>query len=110
MGVGLSSALVATGPGTYLVECFTPGIDRRAVESAGTRAAAAAAELRREGILIEYAGAYLVPGDEVVLHLFAAESADAVRDASVRARVEYERVLESIPVGIVGPLPARADS
>jgi hypothetical protein len=100
VGEALASAFVTTSPGLYVVECYTPGIDRSAVESAGKRAAAAAAELRRAGVRIEYAGAYLVPGDEVVFHLFCSESPDVVRDASVRARVEFERVLESIPVGI----------
>ena len=85
---------------TYVVECYCPAIDRRAVESSGHRAMAAAAELRKEGRAVDYVGALLVPGDEVVFHFFAAKSPGTVHDASVRAGVEFERVLESIPVGI----------
>jgi hypothetical protein len=85
---------------TYVVECYSPAIDRQAVESAGDRATAAAASLRSEGSPVEYAGALLVPGDEVVFHLFTARSADPVREASLRAGVEFERVVESIPIGI----------
>jgi hypothetical protein len=89
-----------TGTRTYVVECYSPAIDRRAVEASGRRATAAAAELRSEGRGIDYVGALLVPGDEVVFHLFAATSGQAVREASLRAGVEFERVVESIPVGI----------
>jgi hypothetical protein len=86
---------------TYVVECYSPAIDRGAVESTGQRAIAAAAELREEGRGVEYRGALLVPGDEVVFHLFTAGSLSAVREASLRAGVDFERVLESIPIGTV---------
>jgi hypothetical protein len=84
---------------TYLLECYKPGLVRADVESATDRALAASADLRREGRKVEYVGAILVPEDEVVFHVFAAESAAAVREASARASVEYERVVESVAVG-----------
>ena len=84
---------------TYLLECYKPGLERAEVESVIDRARAAAANLCEEGRKVEYVGAILVPEDEVVFHVFAAESADAVREASVRASVEYERLVESIAVG-----------
>jgi hypothetical protein len=84
---------------TYLVECYKPGLERMEVESATARALAVSAELREEGRKVDYVGAILVPGDEVVFHVFAAECAGAVREASVRASVEYERVVESVAVG-----------
>jgi hypothetical protein len=83
----------------YLVECYAPGIERAEVESAADRARKASAELREEGQKVEYVGAILVPGDEVVFHIFASECARTVREASARASVEYERVVESIAVG-----------
>jgi hypothetical protein len=55
--------------------------------------------LREEGLKVEYVGAILVPEGEVVFHVFAAESAAAVREVSARASVEYERVVESVAVG-----------
>jgi hypothetical protein len=84
---------------TYLLECYKPGLESADVESATDRALAASAELREEGRKVEYVGAILVPEDEVVFHVFAAESAAAVREASARASVEYERVVESVAVG-----------
>lgn len=83
---------------TFLVECYTPGIERPAVEAAGRRAAAAAASMRAEGRTIEYLRALFVPGDEAVFHVFAADDADAVREAGVRADLAFERVVESIAV------------
>jgi hypothetical protein len=81
---------------TYLVECYTPGIDAVQVESDAHRVLAASADLREEGREIEYVGAMLVPRDEVVFHVFASECERAVREASFRASVDYERVVESI--------------
>jgi hypothetical protein len=87
---------------TFVVECYSPAIDRQAVESTARRTRAAAAELKSRGRRIHYVGALLVPGDEVVFYLFAATSLGPVREASQRAGVEFERVLESIPIGIDG--------
>lgn len=81
---------------TYLVECFVPGSDRKAVEDAGLRVTEAAAGLRAEGHDVEYLRAILVPGDELVFHVLAASDADAVHEASRRAEVEFERVVESV--------------
>jgi hypothetical protein len=89
----------ATLSRTYLVECYKPGLERVEVESATDRALAVSAALREEGRRVEYVGAILVPEDEVVFHVFAAESAATVIEASVRASVACERVVESIAVG-----------
>lgn len=83
---------------TYLVECYSPGVERADVESAGERAVAVSAELRNEGCAVEYVGAILVPGDEVVFYVFASSCPGAVREASVRAAVPFERVVESVAV------------
>ena len=69
------------------------------MELATNRAHAASAELRNEGRKVEYVGAILVPADEVVFHVFAAECMATVREASTRASVEYERVVESVALG-----------
>jgi len=37
-----------------------------------------------------------VPGDEVVLHLFTSDSAAVVREASERAALPFERILETV--------------
>jgi hypothetical protein len=84
---------------TYLVECYEPGLEHAEAQLAADRALAASVELREEGRELEYIGAILVPGDEVVFHMFASEGERDVREASVRASLPYERVVESIAVG-----------
>ena len=86
------------GGRSYLVECFSPGVLREDVESAALRAGAVCRELSEGGCSIEYGGAILVPGDEVVLHLFTSDSENEVRDASERAALAYERILETVAV------------
>ena len=80
---------------TYVVECFMPGVRAADVTSAARRAAAVSAQLRAEGGSVTYAGAILVPDDEVVLHLFCSDCARTVERASERAALCFERVLES---------------
>jgi hypothetical protein len=84
---------------TYLVECYSPGIAREEVESAAARALDASEAMRGEGRCVEYVGALLVPADEVVFHVFASTSPGAVREASSRAAVRFDRVVESVAVG-----------
>jgi hypothetical protein len=84
---------------TYLVECYSPGIAREQVESAGERALEASAAMRSEGCPVKYIGALLVPADEVVFHVFASTSAAVVQEASSRAAVSFARVVESVAVG-----------
>jgi hypothetical protein len=83
---------------SFLVECYSPGIERDEVAAAGDRSEVAAEALRRTGREIEYVRALLVPLDEVVFHLFVAQDASLVREAVSRASVTYERIVESIVV------------
>jgi hypothetical protein len=83
----------------YLVECYSPGIARDDVEAAGERAIEVATSLRDEGCSVEYVGAILVPADEAVFHVFTSACVGAVREASVRAAVPFERVVESVAIG-----------
>jgi hypothetical protein len=87
---------------TWLVECYSPGIERDAVARAGERAREAALGLRRDGHVVDYLGALLVPDDEVVFHAFASESDALVGDVSRSAGLRYERVVESVTVSALG--------
>ena len=84
---------------TFLVECYAPDISRGDVDDAAERALAAAAEVRDEGCAVEYVGALFMPADEVVFHVFSSACAGAVREASSRAAVVFERIVESVAVG-----------
>ena len=75
---------------SFVAECFWPDLHRDAVSELAERIrATAAAGVRLTGTL-------LLPADEVVFFLFDGDSADAVREACVRASVPFERVLESV--------------
>jgi hypothetical protein len=90
------------GTRTYAVECYSTDVDRSGVERLAARAREVAAALRNRGDSVDYLGALLVPGDEVVFYLFESPSAKAVREASSEAGIVFERVLESIAIGFAG--------
>ena len=78
----------------FLVELYTPfasdlpEIDRRV--------RAAAEELASEGALLRYQLSLLVPEDEMCLLLYEAASAELALEASRRAGVVSERIVEAI--------------
>lgn len=96
---------------TYLVECFDGSLGTGAAAGASDRLRSACAELRAAGTAVEYLGALLVPQDELVLHLFVSPGTDGVLEASRRADLRVERIVESLASGPPpgGPLvvPAR---
>lgn len=85
-------------PRTYLVECYVPGIDKRTIEAAAERARAAALALRGEGVDVQYVNAILVPDDDVVFHVFSGQGPEMVAEASLRAEIPFERIVESVAV------------
>lgn len=75
---------------SFVAECFWPDLHRDAVSELAERIRGIAAAG------VQLTGTLLLPADEVVFFLFDGDSADAVRDACVRAQVPFERVLESV--------------
>ena len=82
------------GGGEYLAECFWPGVRERELRELDERARAAAAEVSGAGEPVRYLGSLLMRADEVVLCLFEG-SPQAVREAAERARVPFDRIVES---------------
>jgi hypothetical protein len=74
---------------TYLVESYASG---RAVEDQRERARLAA----DRGTSVRYVRTTHLPGDETVLHVFEADSAEAVREAARIAALPYERIVEAV--------------
>jgi len=87
---------------TYLAECFWPGLHAASVDEVAERIRESAAELTSAGTGVSLTGTILVPADEVVFYLFDGDSAEAVREACERARVPFERVVESMST-LTGP-------
>ncbi len=81
---------------TYLVEAYMPRSHAQEARAAGRRARAAAEELSREGVSIQYLRTTFMPDDETCFHLFEAASAEAVEEASTRAELGRARVVPAI--------------
>ena len=65
---------------------------------ASDRARTAVEILQSRGGAIEYLGALLVAADEAVFHAFAAGEEAAVAEASARAGLRHERIVESVAI------------
>ena len=76
---------------TYLVESYGPN-NGDAPADARERAARAA-EL---GAGVRYVRTTFLPGDETVLHVFEAASAEDLRRAAVLAALQHERIVEAV--------------
>jgi Protein of unknown function (DUF4242) len=74
---------------TYIVESHAAG---SGVESDRERARLAA-EL---GTGVRYVRTTFLPGDETILHLFEATSAEVLRQAARKAALQYDRIVEAI--------------
>jgi Protein of unknown function (DUF4242) len=74
---------------SYLVESYAP----RSAAADQRERAKRAAEL---GAGVRYLRTTFLPGDETLLHVFEAESPEAVRDAARVASLPYERIVEAV--------------
>jgi hypothetical protein len=80
----------------YLVESYLPATDGpEQLERVVARSRAAADELAREGAVLRYIEAILVPEDEMCLLVYEAESPELAAEASTRAGIAFERVLRA---------------
>ena len=87
----------------YTAKCFWPGLTEDDLRLAAARAATAT---RNTGTTFQ--GALYLPGDELVLCLFDADSRADVKQASEHAGMPCERVIESLWVAArVGPKRSR---
>ena len=82
----------------YLIDAYLPRSRAGELSDLIARLRAAAEELTAEGTLVRYVRSSFVPTDELFLHLFEAESAEAAGEATRRAGIEPERVVEAVPV------------
>jgi len=84
---------------TFVVECYWPEIGEEQVRGALSRIALP----RVTGDSVDEVrslGCILVPSDGMVLFLFRGPSEDLVRERSERAEVPFDRVVESVQIGV----------
>jgi Protein of unknown function (DUF4242) len=84
----------------YLAELYLPRAGADGLPEAARRARAAAAAMTSEGTPIRYLRAIFLGGDEICFHLYEAASPEAVLEATRRAAIPVERVLEAVDVEI----------
>jgi hypothetical protein len=82
----------------YLVEVYLPRRDEAALADAAMRARAASEHVTSEGGHVRYLRTIFVPQDEICFHLYEAQTADAVAEASLRAEIVYERIVRAVSV------------
>jgi len=75
----------------YTAKCFWPGLTEEELHLAVARAES---ETAKTGTTFQ--GALYLPGDELVLCLFEADSRADVKHASERAGMPCERVIETV--------------
>lgn len=81
---------------SYLVETYVPRTQAGDLAAAASRARAAARSLAGEGRRIRFVRATFVPADEVWLLAFDADSPALVAEATARAEIAYDRILEAV--------------
>jgi hypothetical protein len=87
----------ATGDaGSYMVECYRPGLSPEQVE-ADMHVLLASATTR--GRSVRCVASVLVPADEVVFHFFDGPSEAAVLDVCADAQLAVERIVEVVAIG-----------
>ncbi len=98
----------------YLAELYLPKAGTDEVRNAAERARTAAEALSRQGTEVRYIRALFLGADETCFHLYEADSSEAVFEASRRAAIPVERVVEAIDIeleeteGIASAQPSNA--
>jgi hypothetical protein len=82
----------------YVVERYLPGLDQQELRRSLERLSEAAAELRDEGMPVQYLGSTIVPEDEACFCQFEAVSEAAVAEANRRAGVPVSRIVTAVSV------------
>jgi hypothetical protein len=83
---------------SYLVDGYLPRSRSGELAELIARLRAAASELTAEGTAVRHVRSSFLPADELLLHLIEAESAEAAGEASRRAGVAPERIVEAVSV------------
>jgi len=82
----------------YLAELYLSKSDSGGLYEAAARARSAAEAMTREGTPIRYLRALFLGDDETCFHLYEACSPEFVLEASRRAAIPVERVVEALDI------------
>lgn len=93
---------------SYLAETYRSGRDAAEPTAHEDDIVRAVAEMRREGVEIDFVASMSIPGDETTFYLFEALSAEVVEEAVRRAGMFAERVVEAVASELMSKWPAVA--
>jgi hypothetical protein len=82
----------------YLVDGYLPRSRSSELAELIARLREAAEALTAEGTEVRHVRSSFLPADELLLHLMEAESAEAAGEATRRAGIAPERIVEAVPV------------
>ena len=82
----------------YLVELYVPRRAQATLADAADRARLASEHLANEGKHVRYLRTIFIPQDEICFHLYEAQAADLVGEASLRAQIAYERIVRAVSI------------
>jgi hypothetical protein len=82
---------------SYLIEGYLPRSRAAELTESVARLRRAAEALMAEGVRVRHVRSSFLPADELFLHVLEAESAEAAGDATTRAGVSPERIIEEVP-------------
>ena len=80
----------------FVGEQYLPASDLGAVERCVRAAREATKELTLEGTRVRYLRSIFVPEDETCMHMYRADSVEAVQAAAARASLRLDRIAEVI--------------
>lgn len=80
----------------FLAEQYLPAAGADTAARGAGAARQAAEQMTREGTPVQFVRSIFVPEDETCIHLYLAESIEAVHAAAGRAALRIERVSEAV--------------
>jgi uncharacterized protein DUF4242 len=83
----------------FVGEQYLPASGGELATRSAAAAREAAAQLTREGTPVDYVRSIFIPEDETCIHLYRAESIEAVRAAAARASLRLDRLAQAISDG-----------
>jgi len=95
---GVAGRSVDRAMPSYLIDAYLPRSRAGELNELITRLRAAAEQLTAEGMPVRYVRSSFLPTDELFLHLLEADSAEAAGEATRRAGIAPERIVEAVPV------------
>jgi len=83
---------------SYLIEGYLPRTRSAELPEAVRRMRSAAEALSAQGVAVRHVRSSYLPTDELFLHVLEAESVEAAGEATQRAGIAPERIVEAVPV------------